>query len=862
MESKKIRKQFIDFFKSKEHSFVRSSPVVPIDDPTLLFTNAGMNQFKPYFLEVSSPKFLRVVNSQKCIRVSGKHNDLEEVGVDDYHHTFFEMLGNWSFGDYYKKEAIKWHWELLTEVWRLDKNRLWVSIYKDDDEAEGIWKKYTDVSKDRILRFGDKENFWEMGNTGPCGPCTEVHYYIGDNVDNQSESGVNSLDDYREVCNLVFIQYNRLANGKLEDLKNKYIDTGLGFERITAILNNKKSNYDTDLFIPIINKISDLSGKPYNYKSGVPHRVISDHLRMLSFSIADGALPSNEGRGYVVRRVLRRASRFGRELGFSNPFLSDLIDTLINIMGETYPELIDKKEHIKKVLEAEEIAFGRTLDIGLDHFSKIIGSLEAKTIKGKDAFKLYDTYGFPIDLTELLARENGLFIDKDEFERCMEEQRSNAKKSSSFSRYVDKNEWVIVSDKNEQSMFIGYDQFDIETSVIKYKLLDDGLAIVLKHTPFYFESGGQVSDVGEICFNDEKIIEVYDVQNIDGNIIHYCKYTDDNLLFKSNVRVKIDLGRRTKIMSNHTATHLLHQSLKNHLGLHVQQAGSLVNDKRLRFDLTHYEKVNEETINLIDSEVNQIIRENIELNISIQDFEKAKEDGACALFGEKYEDDVRVVSIDNFSKELCGGTHVSKTGDIGLFKIVSESSVSSGVRRIEAVTGMEALNMVKNYNNIISEIKNLFNCTDSELADKIKHLIKTNKENEKKIQQLRIDILFKDLKEKIDLEKEVNGVKIMVYIPENLSDAKSLGDFFRNYVKSRGVLLAGSVINEKPISICAVTDDLIDVIDAIDVIRIVGKEIGGGGGGKPYMATAGGKNPDKLKVAIDMGKMYILERIN
>ncbi len=861
MKSKEIRKQFIDFFISKKHDYIRSSPVIPIDDPTLLFTNAGMNQFKPFFLETIKSDSSRVVNSQKCIRVSGKHNDLEEVGVDDYHHTFFEMLGNWSFADYYKKEAIQWHWELLTEVWKLDKERLWVSIYKDDDEAKSIWEEFTDISHNRILKFGDKENFWEMGNTGPCGPCTEIHYYTGDDLDNQSSDGINSSDIYREVCNLVFIQYNRLEDGSLKDLKNKYVDTGLGFERIVAILNGKTSNYETDLFIPLIEKISEISKKPYSFKEGVAHRVIADHLRMVSFSIADGALPSNEGRGYVVRRVLRRASRFGRLLGLHEPFLASILDTLIYIMDDTYPELSDKKGHIERVLNAEEKSFGRTLDVGLEHFSNITQSLKGSTIKGEDAFKLYDTYGFPLDLTELLAREKKLVVDRNSFDICMQKQKDKGRESANFINKEDNKEWILVSKEDTTSKFVGYEKDKISTHINKYRFQNNLLEVVLDETPFYAESGGQVADKGEIIFENDIKLFVDDVQNIQGDIIHYCSNNSTELDFNSNVIAVIDSELRLDIKSNHTATHILHQSLKNNLGEHVQQAGSLVDAEKLRFDLTHYEKIDQMAISSIENEVNKIIRYNIKLDISIQEYEEAKANGACALFGEKYDNNVRVVDIQGFSKELCGGTHVNSTGDIGLFKIINESSVSSGIRRIEAITGNKALLLVRNQEDIIYGIKKLLNCSQSEVLEKINIIIEENKLNEKRINQFDNQKLFNDFDSILDEAEEINDIKLVVHLANKITDIKKIGDYFRQKINQKGILLLGSVIDNKPTALCAVSDDLITKINAVEVVRKIASAMDGGGGGKPHLATAGGKDANKLMESINIGKKYVLERI-
>ncbi len=532
MNSKEIRKAFIDFFKDKDHKFIRSSPVVPIDDPTLLFTNAGMNQFKSIFLDQKISEFPRVVNSQKCIRVSGKHNDLEEVGIDTFHHTFFEMLGNWSFGDYYKAEAINWAWELFTEVWGLDKNRLWVTVYHEDNEAFDLWPKVTDISPDRVLKFDKKDNFWEMGETGPCGPCSEIHYFIGDDIKSQSPDKVNSSDQYWELWNLVFIQHNRLSNGKLEDLSAMHVDTGAGFERIVSVMQGKLSNYSTDLFLPIIGKIESITGKSFN-DDPVPFQVISDHIRMLSFAIADGALPSNDGRGYVLRRILRRAARFGRSLDMNQPFIFNLVGTVEKIMGDTFPEIADKKSHIEKIIKAEETSFNDTLDRGLSHFNKVISNMTGKKIPGSDAFKLYDTFGFPLDLTQLMAREKGLSIDEDGFKKEMDQQKKRAKSAEKFNTNVSEVSWNEL--KNiEDSKFKGYEAISLSAEIVKYASTDDSYLVVLDQTPFYAESGGQIGDTGTIKGSGVDLI-VQDVQ-LDGECyVHHCTGTIGKIFQLLNV---------------------------------------------------------------------------------------------------------------------------------------------------------------------------------------------------------------------------------------------------------------------------------------------------------------------------------------
>ena len=619
--SEKIRKDFINFFENKQHTFVRSSPVMPIDDETLLFTNAGMNQFKKIFLGQERPKSKRVVNSQKCIRVSGKHNDLEEVGADEFHHTFFEMLGNWSFGDFYKKEIIMWSWELLTEVWKLDKQRLWVTVYKDDDEAEQLWKECTDVSHDRVLRFGNKDNFWEMGETGPCGPCSEIHFYIGDDLSKQESVGVNRESEYRELWNLVFIEFNRKTNGELEELPMKHVDTGAGLERLVATLNKTTDHYKTDLFLSIVKEIEKISGKDYSFQNGMPHRVISDHLRMVSFSLADGVMPSNEGRGYVVRRILRRAIRFGRVLEIKDEFLFNLVDALIKVLGSTYPELSEKKNHVKKVIESEEVSFGRTLDRGLILFDEICSQTKGILISGEDAFKLYDTYGFPLDLTQLLAKEKKLKIDNKKFDILMSKQKELARSKGKFSLNDEESKWYEFTPGNN-SDFVGYDIEEIESHICMYRFKKSKIEIVLSETPFYAESGGQIGDVGKIVADNFTFV-VEDTYKDGDKICHLGAVEKGEISDMKNVKVmlKIDSLKRGKIKLNHTGTHLLHKALKIVLGDHVQQAGSLVSDEKLRFDLTHYQKINNNQIVEIENAVNKIIKENIILNVEHSSFE-------------------------------------------------------------------------------------------------------------------------------------------------------------------------------------------------------------------------------------------------
>ena len=858
MESNKIRKAFIDFFKEKDHKFVRSSPVVPIDDPTLLFTNAGMNQFKSIFLDKKQPDFPRAVNSQKCIRVSGKHNDLEEVGVDTFHHTFFEMLGNWSFGDYYKAEAIKWSWELFTEVWGLDKNRLWVSVYHKDEESYKLWPKMTDISPERVLKFDKKDNFWEMGDSGPCGPCSEIHYYIGDDLKSQDPKGVNASNLYWELWNLVFIQYNRHQDGKLEDLNSKHVDTGAGFERIVSVMQNKVSNYATDLFLPIINSVEKISEKSAS-KDPIPFQVISDHIRMLSFAIADGALPSNDGRGYVLRRILRRASRFGRSIEINEPFLHSLVDPLCGVMGEVFPEIIEKKTHIEKIIKAEESSFNKTLDRGISHFKKVIDSVSGKIIAGKEAFKLYDTFGFPLDLTQLMAREKGLSVDLKGFEKEMDLQKKRAKSSEKFIADSTEINWVTLK-SDDNSQFKGYDSTFLSSEIVKYHSKFDKHYVVLNQTPFYAESGGQVADKGYIKGNGIDLA-IEDVQFEGDLIIHTCTGTISGNNY--NVECEVDVPRRQSTRKNHTATHLMHKALKIVLGDHVQQAGSLVHPDYLRFDLTHFEKISSSEIKKIETIVNNEILSNNKLDVAIQPYDQAKKEGAVAMFGEKYGDEVRVITVADFSKELCGGTHVERTGDIGIFKITEESSLASGVRRIVAVTGPKAVKYIQDSFTILEDIKLRLNCNIEAASDHINKLINDKKELEKKIKQQKKSNTTVDYESIIKQSDHAGNSKIistMINVGD-IDELKDLGNSLLNKIKS-GIAVIGSMIKEKPSLVVVVTSDLIKKdVNAGELAKKIGTTMGGGGGGKSNLATAGGKDKKSLELAIKKAKTLLRKSI-
>ena len=832
MTSQEIRKSFLDFFKGKEHRIVPSAPVTPHGDPTLLFTNAGMNQFKDVFLGQGTRDYVRATDTQKCIRVSGKHNDLEEVGVDTYHHTFFEMLGNWSFGDYYKKEAIDWAWELLTEVWHLDVNRLHATVFRTDDEAYKLWQQYLPV--ERIHRFDEKDNFWEMGETGPCGPCSEIHY--DRTADLSGGKLVNAgVPEVIEIWNLVFIQYNRKQDGSLEELTSKHVDTGMGFERICSVIQGKTSNYETDVFTPLIEKIADMSGKTYSPSltdaNGIAMRVIADHVRTLSFAIADGALPGNEGRGYVLRRILRRASRFARNLGFNEPLLYKLLPTLQNVMGDVFPELINQGAMITKIIKGEEESFLQTLDKGLILFDKIIDKLKAENIRiipGEDAFQLYDTFGFPLDLTQLLAREASFDVDINGFDEKMKEQKARSRAA----RKVHYQE-VEISSIDVESKFVGYDVEEIETDA----LYINENQIVLAETPFYAESGGQQSDEGEIILagNTYMVIEVKKVGNA---IVHICDKEIENLA-GSKALAKIDKNRRMNIRRNHSATHLLHEAMRLTLGDHVRQAGSLVSPDYLRFDFNHFEKVSAEDIKKIEKIANSKVFEAVNVITREMPIEEASKNPKIKMFfGDKYGDMVRAVTMDDkYSVELCGGTHVKNTSEIGIIKIINESSIAAGVRRIEAVTGPAAELYIEKLENKYSESENYI----VELNDKIRNL-------EKEIAKMRQGDMKKGFDEWIASAKIINNVRVIAreIKVDSLDDLRSAGENLRETLGTLGIALLATVLSDKVQLVCVVTDDLTAKAPAGKLVGNAAKILGGGGGGKAHLATAGGKDAGKL----------------
>jgi len=875
MTSKEIRSSFIKFFEKYNHKFVPSSPVVPIDDATLLFANAGMNQFKNIFLGLEKREYTRAVNSQKCIRVSGKHNDLEEVGKDTYHHTFFEMLGNWSFGDYYKKEAISWAWELLTEVWKLPKDKLYATVFREDDEAESLWWSVTDIQKDHVLRFNEKDNFWEMGEIGPCGPCSEIHIDLGPGAcDKQTVPGhechVNGgCARYIELWNLVFIQYNRETDHSLIELPAKHVDTGMGFERIVSVLQGVPSNYDTDIFKSIINKIAELTDSPYQPgPSGMAHRVLADHVRALTFAIADGALPSNEGRGYVLRRILRRAARFARTLNVTEPIIYRLVPTVVDVMGQAFHEIKDKHQYVAMVIKSEEESFNNTLDRGIELFEKLVMELSAKKINeipGDEAFRLYDTYGFPLDLTQLMAEEKNMTVDERGFHDEMEKQRARARKAGKwdYNLEVNFNDWDIIS-SGPDSEFLGYMSLELQAEIRLVKREADQVYLVLDRTPFYAESGGQVGDLGEIE-GDGILLAVINTIRIGEKIVHIAKGDLPAAIVNRNVTARVKRDQRMSTARNHTATHLLQAALRQVLGDHVHQSGSLVTPFRLRFDLTHFERITSEQLEKIEHIVNEKILENIHVESQHTSYDHAREMGAMALFGEKYGDEVRVIQIGDYSMELCGGTHASATGQIGLFRIVSESSVAAGIRRIEAITGEESLRRVNRERAILSAVAESITAPVDEIPQRILHLLNEKKGLEKELQKLRMQDSAQEVMKWIDNALQIDSFKLVVsqLRLESVDELKKIGEELRNRMKS-GIGLIGAIIDDKINFLCVVTDDLVAQknLKAGDIVKSVAAIAGGSGGGRPQMALAGAKDLAKFETALAEAEKIVRAKLN
>jgi alanyl-tRNA synthetase len=902
MKADEIRQGFLDFFAAHGHRIVPSAPVIPHGDPTLYFTNAGMNQFKDVFLGMGSREYVRAADTQKCIRVSGKHNDLEEVGRDTYHHTFFEMLGNWSFGDYYKKEAIGWAWELLTKVWGLDKKRLYATVFETDSEAELLWRKETDINPSHILRFGKKDNFWEMGDTGPCGPCSEIHM---DLTPDGSGGGLVNAGDPRvmEIWNLVFIQNNRNQKGELEPLPAKHVDTGMGFERICALLQGKRSNYDIDVFTPIISAISARTGRPYEGDAcQTAMRVIADHIRMLTFAITDGALPGNDGRGYVLRRILRRAARFGRTLEMHEPFIYSITDSVVETMGKVFPEIVEKREHVKQVIRSEEESFGVTLDRGLEIFSSVIGRMgTSRVFPADDAFRLYDTYGFPFDLTRMMADERGLKVDEDAFAVSMDEQKKRARDASKMDASGEAS--VIARHITEfpDTNFVGYDTVETEAHVARVL---DGRFLSLDRTPFYVASGGQVDDVGMIE-GDRFAAEVIESFKQGKRIVHEVRFVRGSAadVTSTPVRAQVDRQRRTDIQRNHSATHLVHEALRRVLGGHVHQQGSLVAPDRIRFDFPHFGKITPGEIKAIEDMVNARIAEKLpvltEADIPIESAKKIP--NVKMFFGDKYGDVVRVVIMDPlYSVEFCGGTHVRNTGDIGMFKIVSETGIASGVRRIEAITGegidryiQHQLDRVKEIDDRLARLIEEHEALRREVRERTGALpaftrpslgaVSLSPSNASRDTLTAVEQAFCErdhaasemARQNLDLKKTlsnvnvrdasstldtlvqnvtpVSGVNVVAGRVEaaDMDDLKRVGDALRAKLQS-GVGLLGTVIEDKAQLVCVVTDDLVagKKLNAGKIVGELAKVVGGGGGGRPHMATAGGRDVTRLDEAL------------
>ena len=869
MTAEQIRKAFLDFFKDKQHHIVPSAPIVVKNDPTLMFTNAGMNQFKELFLGEAAIKYARVADTQRCLRVSGKHNDLEEVGIDTYHHTMFEMLGNWSFGDYFKKDAIAWSWELLTEVYKIPKEKIYVTYFEGDEneglekdqEAYDLWKQYVDES--HILPGNKKDNFWEMGDTGPCGPCSEIHIDCRTAEEKAEVSGATLVNadhpQVIEIWNNVFMQFNRLKDGSLQSLPAKHVDTGMGFERLVRVLQDKTSNYDTDVFQPLIQFVAEKSGIEYgaDEKTDIAMRVMADHVRAISFVIADGQLPSNNKAGYVIRRILRRAVRYAYTfLNFKEPFLNQLVPLLAGQFKGVFDELISQQDFVQKVVLEEEVSFLRTLSTGIQKFERYQAS--ENIVEGTFAFELSDTFGFPIDLTELMAREKGWTIDLAGYEQALKKQKDDSRAATA----IDTGDWITVN-TDDQSEFVGYDDLEIETEILKYRKVKakgkEQYQIVLRQTPFYAESGGQVGDTGRLEDHSRQFwVDITDTKKENGLTVHFTDILPDNL--EGKFWAVVDEDKRILTEDNHSATHLLHAALKEVLGKHVNQKGSLVNADYLRFDFSHFAKVTNDELAQIEVIVNQKIRQNIKLkeqrNVPYQD---AIESGVTALFGEKYGDFVRMITFDDhFSKELCGGTHVKATGQIGSFKIISESAVAAGVRRIEAITADKAEQYFLNQRKELGHLKALLNGS-KDLSAAVQALIDENAKLKKEIEKSTLERVSNLKNEIVHHVRGINGVNLIAkHIDLQSADAvKNLAFSLKDMIDNL-FLVFTTEIDAKPGITVMLSDDLVKKgMNASNIVRELGKEIQGGGGGQPFYATAGGKNTAGLKAVLEKAETFI-----
>jgi len=870
MKGSEIREKFLKYFEENGHTIVPSSSLIPKDDPTLLFTNSGMVQFKNCFLGLEDRGYTRATSSQKSVRAGGKHNDLENVGYTARHHTFFEMLGNFSFGDYFKKESIFWGWEFLTEKMGLPKEKLWVTIFKDDDEAFEIWNKTIGVPAERIIRMGMDSNFWMMGETGPCGPCSEIIFDQGPSVGcGRPECSVEcDCDRHLEIWNHVFTQFDRDKEGNFHPLPKPNIDTGMGLERLAAVVQGVHSNYDTDFFTPIIQFIAKISGKKYkdNEDNDVSMNVIADHSRAVTFLIGDGILPSNEGRGYVLRRILRRAARHGKLLGLGKPFLHEVVSVVVGAMKDAYTDLIDKEAYIRKVVFNEEQRFIETLDAGLKILSEEVAALKeaGKTVvPGDVVFKLYDTFGFPVDLTADIVKRDRLTLDMEGFEKAMEAQREKARESwkGSGEKTVSTS-YQKLSLAGIKTTFVGYEGVTEARSSILAILKNDELAdtlgegengeVFVEFSPFYGEAGGQVGDTG-IIEGEEFLFEVWETQSpVEGIVTHIGKLKKGRIKIGDDVLLKVDVGNRRATEAHHSGTHVLNAALRSVLGDHVKQSGSLVNPERLRFDYTHFSRIEEDELHSIESIANDIIRQNIPVHTEILPREEAMKTGAQAVFDEKYAEEVRVVKMGDASMELCGGTHVLRTGDIGLLKIVHESAIAAGVRRIEAVTGREALKYVRNVEGELKKSAGLLKANPLELSERVEKVLKHQRELEKEIEALRGKLAAKDTSDLIDQVREIKGVRILSAVVD-VSDTKTmrdLGDKLKDKIRS-GIILLGSKAADKAMLLCMVTKDLTDRYHAGNIIKEIAPIVGGSGGGRPDMAQAGGPKPENVKQALD-----------
>lgn len=869
MTGNEIRKQFLDYFEKHNHRIVRSSSLVPSDDPTLLFVNSGMVQFKRSFLGEENRGYVRAATTQKCVRAGGKHNDLENVGYTARHHTFFEMLGNFSFGDYFKEQAIDFGWDLLTNGYGLPEDKLWISIYLDDDEANDFWHKNIGVPEDRIVRFGEEDNFWAMGDTGPCGPCSEIHLDRGEAFGcGKPDCMIGcECDRYLEIWNLVFMQFNRDASGVMTPLPKPSIDTGMGLERLVSIVQNVPTNYDIDLILPIMEKVEDLSEKKLGESptTEVAMKVIADHSRAAAFLIGDGVLPSNEGRGYVLRRIMRRAIRFGRNIGLTRPFLHETASVVFDIMKPSYPDLSEAGAFITNVIKNEEIRFSETLDHGLKILNDGLADLKAKgqtRIPGDLIFRLYDTFGFPVDIVEDVVRDEEMGLDMEGFDEAMEEQRERSRSVAAFAEISDA--YKNLSAAGVIPEFVGYDKISCDSKVLL--LVEEGqevqeatseqmVEVVTEVTPFYGEAGGQVGDTGRITGEDLDM-EISDtIKDPTGLVIHKGKIISGSIKKGETVTLNVDRAKRDATEINHTATHLLHFALRRVLGDHVKQAGSLVAPDRFRFDFTHFSLTDFETLNEIETLVNERIRENIPVKIVEMDAEEAFKSDATALFEEKYGDRVRVISLGDFSKELCGGTHTDLTGNIGLFKIIDESSVASGVRRIEAVTGSAALAYTQKNSKVLQNTANLLREKPDAVPQRIEKILSLQKSLEKEVEQLKVKVASLSAGETEVEIKTINGIKVLArkVLVDNPAALRDLADRLRDKIKS-GIVVLGSLAGSKVLLITVVTKDLTDRFHAGNIINQVASIVGGSGGGRPDMAQAGGTKPEKLDEAIE--KVY------